>query len=219
MRRAALALAILAGGVGLLAAASARGGEAGSSIREGGTFRVSFWSSDFDYIDPALSYRVATWTLVDTTCAKLMSYPDRPPPEGFRLAPEVAAGFPRVSRDFKTFTFTLRNDFRFSNGTPVRASAFARAIHRSLVPAMRSPGAPYTQDIVGAEDFQAGRTTAVRGVVARGNRLVIRFTRPVPDFAARTTMPFFCAVPPTVSVPFRRPARTTSPSTAPVSAS
>ena len=31
---------------------------------------------------------------------------------------------------------------------------------------------------------------------ARGNELVIRLTRRVPDFTARLTMPFFCAVPP-----------------------
>jgi peptide/nickel transport system substrate-binding protein len=197
MRRAALPLAMLAVGAGLLASAAARGGDSGESIRNGGTFRVSFWASDFDHIDPALSYG-PTWALVDTTCATLMRYPDRPPPEGFRLAPEVAAGFPRVTRDLKTFTFTLRRDFRFSDGTPVRASAFARAIERSLVPAMRSPGAQYTQDIVGAKAFQAGRTTSVAGVVARGNRLVIRFVRPVPDFPAQTTMAFFCAVPPTL---------------------
>jgi peptide/nickel transport system substrate-binding protein len=196
MRRAWLPLALVAVAAGALATAAPRGSEA-NTTREGGTFRVSWWASDFDHIDPALSYG-PTWALVDTTCAKLMAYPDRPPPEGFRLRPEVAVGFPHISQDFKTFTFTLRNDFRFSDGTRVRASAFARAIHRTLVPAMRSPGAQYTEDIVGAKDFQAGRSTAVAGVVARGNRLVIRFTRPIPDFAARTTMPFFCAVPPTL---------------------
>ena len=53
------------------------------------------------------------------------------------------------------------------------------------------------------------------GVVARGNTLVVRFTREVRDFAAWTTMPFFCAVPPTLPpkrggrarVPRRRPLR------------
>jgi peptide/nickel transport system substrate-binding protein len=197
MRRAALSLAMLALGAGLLASAAAHGGDARGSIREGGTFRVSWQANFFDHIDPAISYG-PTWALVDTTCASLMRYPDKPPPAGFRLAPEVAAGFPRVSSDFKTFTFTLRTNFRFSDGAPVRASAFARAIERTLAPGMTSPGAQYTQDIVGAKEFQAGRTTSVAGVVARGNRLVIRFTRPVPDFAARTTMPFFCAVPPTL---------------------
>jgi peptide/nickel transport system substrate-binding protein len=187
----------LAAAVGALLAASTNAKSASDQVRKGGTFRVSWEANFFDHIDPAISYG-PTWALVNTTCASLMRYPDRPAPAGFRLAPEVAAGFPRVSRDFKTFTFTLRTNFRFSDGAPVRASAFARAIERTLAPGMTSPGAQYTQDIVGAEEFQAGRTTSVAGVVARGNRLVVRFTRPVPDFAARTTMPFFCAVPPTL---------------------
>jgi hypothetical protein len=53
MKRAALPLAMLAVGAGLLASAAARGGDSGESIRNGGTFRVSFWASDFDHMDPA----------------------------------------------------------------------------------------------------------------------------------------------------------------------
>jgi peptide/nickel transport system substrate-binding protein len=193
MRRAALAT--LALGACLLPSAAARGEEAGRSL-EGGTFRIVFPSTEFDSIDPALSYTVPSGALLETTCARLMTHPDKPPPEGFRLVPEVAAGFPHVSRDGKTHTFTLRSGFRFSDGTAVRASAFARAIHRTLAPGVQSPGAQYTSDIVGAEDFRAGRTTSMAGVTARGNRLVVRFTRPVPDFAARTAQSFFCAVPP-----------------------
>jgi len=162
--------------------------------RDGGIFRVVL--PEFDYVDPALSYSFGGWALLDTTCARLMTYPDKPAPEGFRVVPEVAADYPKISRNGKTYTFTLRSGFRFSDGTPVRASAFAHAINRSLARGVDSPGARYTGDIVGAADVQAGRTTAAAGVVARGNTLVIRFTRPVVDFAAKTTMPFFCAVPP-----------------------
>lgn len=176
------------------------GGTAGATppreTREEGIFRISM--EGVDYIDPALSYSTQGWALLDTTCARLMAYPDKPPPEGLRLVPEVAADFPKVSRNGKTYTFTLRKGFRFSDGTPVRASAFARAIHRTLTPGIRSPAQQYTLDIAGAADVLAGKTKSAAGVIARGNRLVIRFTRPVPDFAAQTTMPFFCAVPPTL---------------------
>ncbi len=125
-----------------------------------------------------------------------MSRPDKPAPEGFRLVPEVAADFPEVSRNGKTYTFTLRHGFRFSDGTPVLASAFARAINRVLAPGVRSPGAQFMMDIAGAAEVQAGKAKSAAGISARGSRLVIRLTRPAPDFPARTTMPFFCAVPP-----------------------
>ena len=163
--------------------------------REGGIFRVVM--PTLDYVDPALAYSFS-WALLDTTCARLMTYPDKPAPEGLRLVPEVAAGFPKMSRNGKTHTFTLRTGFRFSDGTPVRASAFARAINRTLAPGVQSPGAQYTGDIVGAADVRSGKTDAAAGVSARGNPLTVRFARPVVNFPAMTSMPFFCAVPPTL---------------------
>jgi peptide/nickel transport system substrate-binding protein len=173
------------------------GDAAGSGdARSGGTFVVSLQGLDF--IDPALSYTPQGWALLDTTCARLMTHPDKPPPEGFRLVPEVAAGYPKISRDSKTYTFTLRDGFRFSDGTRVRASAFARAINRTLMPDIRSTAAQYTRDIAGAADVQSGKAQAAPGVIARGNTLVVRFTRPVLDFAAKTTSTAFCAVPPTL---------------------
>jgi peptide/nickel transport system substrate-binding protein len=184
---------LVAVGAGLLVASSQG---AGDQVRRGGTFRVALRL--LDSVDPALAYSTQAWALLDTTCARLMNYPDKPPPAGFRLVPEVAAGPPRVSDNAKTFTFTLRAGFRFSDGTPVRASAFERAIYRTLAPGIRTLGEQYTRDIVGAGQVRAGRTTDVPGVVAQGRRLVVRLTRSTPDFPARTTMPFFCAVPPTL---------------------
>jgi peptide/nickel transport system substrate-binding protein len=85
-----------------------------------------------------------------------------------------------VSRDYRTFTFTLRRTFRFSDGTQVRADAFARAITRTLAPGVKSPWAAYTRDIA--------------QVAASGSTLTVRLKRPTPDFIARTV--FLCAVPP-----------------------
>ena len=164
--------------------------------RQGGIFHVAL--ADLDYVDPALAYTPGSWAVLDTTCARLMTYPDKALPEGLSVVPEVAADYPKISRNGKTFTFKLRSGFRFSDGTPVHASAFARAINRTLAKGVESGAAQYTADIVGAADVQAGKTTTAAGVSARGNTLVVRFTRPVVDFAAITTMPFLCAVPPTM---------------------
>ena len=195
MRRAQVSLVALACGLGLLAA-SAVPSRASVAAKSGGTLNISLTPGVTDSLDPALSYTAPGWALLSATCAGLMRYPSKPPPAGLRIAPEVAAFPPRVSSDGKTYTFTLRKNFRFSDGKPVRADAFARAISRMLIPGMKSPGAEYAKDIVGAEAVTAGTRTVPAGVTARGTRLVIKFTRPSPDFPLRTTMPFFCAVPP-----------------------
>lgn len=186
-------------GVVVLAVAAQAGAGGAREAKEGGIFRISVApQAGLDYIDPALSYTPIGWALLDTTCARLMSYPDKPPPAGYHPVPEVAAGIPKASRDLRTYTFKIRPGFRFNNGAPVRASAFERAINRTLAPSMNSPGVIYVRDIVGADAVLAGKTAKARGVVARGDKLVVRFTHPAPDFPTRTTLPFFCAVPPTL---------------------
>ena len=168
----------------------------GSSARgrEGGILRISFSPVlPVDSVDPALSFFPPGWSLLEATCARLYTYPDRASPASFRPQREVAAGY-AVSKDLKRYTFTLRRGFRFSNGEPVRASAFAQAINRAL--RVKSPGAVFMDDIVGAEAVLAGRRQGARGVRPRGYTLVVEFKRPAPDFPARTALPFFCAVPP-----------------------
>jgi ABC-type transport system substrate-binding protein len=194
--RLTLSLVMLALGAGLLGAAAAHGGHAGASIRNGGTFRIAFVGGTGN-IDPALLDGIG-FDALDAICARLMTYPDKAPPEGFRLVPEVAAGYPKVSKDGKTFTFTLRRGFRFSNGDAVRASAFERAIMRTLL--VNGGYAALIEDIVGAADVLAGKATSAKGVVATGSRLVIKLTRRTPDFPARMATLAFCAVPPTLPV-------------------
>jgi ABC-type transport system substrate-binding protein len=181
----------------LLVSTEAGAPASASSARDGGIFRISFAAaSGIDYIDPALASTAPGWALLDTTCARLLTYPDKPAPAAYRLVPEVAVAFPKVSPDLTTYTFTLHKGFRFSNGAPVRASAFARAIHRMLDPEMNSPGAQHVRDIVGATDVLAGKKATASGVVARGYTLIVRFRRPAPDFLHRTASTFFCAVVP-----------------------
>ena len=192
-----------AAAVGLVLALAGQAGAFGSrsEVRKGGIFRISYAiGSGIDYLDPALAYTAPAWALLDTTCLRLMSYPDKPSPASFRLVSEAAVGPPKVSRDGKTYTFTVRPGFRFSDGKPVRASAFARAITRVLSPAMASPWAEQLSDVAGASDVRAGRAKAASGVSARGNILTIRFVRPPAAVDVRMAMPYMCAVPPSLPI-------------------
>ena len=142
----------------------------------------------------------------------------------YDIVPEVAAGYPQsVSDDYKTFTFTApARTSASATGVPCgRAPSLMRSTER-LRPTSSHPARCSRADIVGAADVLAGRRKTAAGVVARGNTLIVRFTRPAPDFVARTTLPFFCAVPPRPAVRPRRRrcvsrggARTTRSSTGP----
>jgi ABC-type transport system substrate-binding protein len=192
-----VALVVLGAVLVGLASGRSDAGRPDATPPRGGTFRVVFAPPEqLDSMDPAIANTQASWSLLDLTCARLMTYPDKPGQAAYRLAPEVAAGPPKVSRDGKTYTFMLRRTFRFSDGKPVDARAFARSINRALAPGLRSLGTRYMEDIVGARAVLSGRARNASGVIARGYRLTIRLVQPLGDLPARTSMPFFCAVPP-----------------------
>ena len=137
-------------------------------------------SSEHETTDPALDLDLQR---SGATCALLYNYPDRPFPDGARLQPEVARGQPSVSADGLTYTFRIREGFRFSppSNEPVTAAAFKRAIERALDPKTGS--------------FAAELAKNVTRVRARGNTLVLTLRQPAPSIVSLIAAPYFCAVP------------------------
>jgi peptide/nickel transport system substrate-binding protein len=190
MMRRRFGMLMLAIAVALLAAGGAEGVPR-AQPRAGGIFRIV--TTDLDSIDPAIS--IYAWSELKATCVHLMSYTDNPLHGGLRLTPEVAAVWPKVSPDGRTYTFTIKPGFRFNTGEKVTAASFAHELNRIIDPALQSPWAVYAQDIVGAQDVLDGKATQASGLVARGNKLVIHLTEDARDFPARTSIAPFCAVP------------------------
>ena len=184
-RRLTLSLAMAAIGVGLLVASSFAGAASASSpqragsgeAKRGGTLRLNVSNTDFEFTDPAMAYDAIGWQMLYAVNITLLNYPDKPAPEGTRLVPEAAAGFPRVSRDGKTYTFTVRSGLKFSDGSPVTAAAFKRAIERAADPQQASPAIAFLHDVVGADARNLGKARSVSGVTANGQTLVIKLVR------------------------------------------
>ena len=200
MRRRLVLPAALAVCGALMVAAAPLAADNASRATTGGTLRVNYSLSDFGYLDPALAYDGPSWTLLYVTGATLLSFADAPAPKGSTVVPDAAESFPRVSRDGKTYTFTLRKGLRFSDGSPVTAAAFARALYRAVSPEQVSPGAPFISDIVGYEAVSSGKAKSLSGVTARGRTLVIRLSRPRPTIISELALPFFQAVKPTMAI-------------------
>ena len=192
-------------GVGLIIAASATAApSAGHPAKvvkaaAGGTI-VTELESDVDYTDPQLTYYSPMWELMYATACKLMNYPDKEAPAGGQVQPEVAAGLPVVSKDGKTYTFTVKSGYKFSNGQPVTAANFKMAIDRLTDPKIASSTAFLTSDlIVGAQDRLDGKSESVSGVSVKGNKVIIRLIHPGPDLLARLATPPFQAIPATLA--------------------
>src|SRR5919201_1013162 len=196
-----LSIATLAIGVGLLVAAgfaspaSSNPAKAGSKAARGGTLRVD-QRSDFDFIDPALAYFSHSWQVEYATQCKLLNFPDKEATAGgTRIVPEVATSLPAVSKNGKTYTFTLKKTFKFADGSPVTAANFAYAFNRDLQPKMSSPATTFIEDIKGADAVLSGKAASASGVKAlSATKLRITLTHVAPDFLARITMPFFSAI-------------------------
>jgi peptide/nickel transport system substrate-binding protein len=181
------AAAVASAALLLTATGSARG------IREGGTLRVGMEGALLPSIDPAF---LVARHLLGATCAGVMMIRKRP--EGLRLLPEIAADDPTITEEGKTYTFSIRKGVRFSTGAPVTAKSFAYTINRILNPRMIGQYAPSVQPfriIVGAQDVIDGKAAAASGIAARGNRLVIKLTKPAGDFPVRLAGPSFCVLP------------------------
>src|SRR5262245_61263546 len=189
---------LVVGAVLLLAAAVGAPAE-GASARKGGVLRWSL-RFDLDSVDPALADLPPSRALLGASCALLFSDPDEGGAAGTRVVPEVVDQW-GVSGDGKVYTFELKRTFHFHKGAPVTARSFAEAFNRDANPTMKSPAVAYLHEIVGADAVIAGKATTISGVrVLAPYRLQIRLTKPLGDFTARLTMPFFCPLLPNTPV-------------------
>ena len=181
-RRVLAGAAVTATGVFLAASlGGARAGE-GRGVKEGGTFRV-VTAGGFFTIDPALAGNgPAEGSVLRPTCAGLLASPDKSLPAGLRVVPDLAEAQPVVSKDGKTYTFRIRKDARFSDGTPVTARNFLRAFERIFDPSMNSSQGAFFDIIVGATEMLDGKTKTLAGVSAAGRTLTVKLTRRVADF-------------------------------------
>jgi peptide/nickel transport system substrate-binding protein len=180
-----------------LLAASAVGASGGNSVRRGGTLHVA---GGFPHADPAVDAEQFP-AFFNATQLTLVAFPDQ---GGTQIVPEAAA-LPTISADGRTYSFTIRRGFRFSDGSPVTAANFTAAFRRIFDPRLQSFShhrlvAPsYTAnlfaDVVGARAFMQGKAKSISGIRTKGDKLVIHLVSPRPDLLARLAMPFVTAVP------------------------
>lgn len=132
--------------------------------KTGGTLKAVFTSNP-DFMDPALSYTQEGWNLLWTVYTPLLTYRHEEGAGGSELIPGLATALPKVTNGGKTYELTLRKGLKYSDGTPVKASDFERTVQRVLN--LESGGSSFYLPITGAEEYvKAGKATKdIPGIV------------------------------------------------------
>lgn len=135
----------------------------------------------FDPPDPPRNSNPFIFEVERATCAELVRFS----PTTGSLEPDLAREMPAVSRDGRTYTFTLRRGLHFAppSGAPVTARAVRHSIERALSPKLGTPrpAAEYLRDLARLR--------------VNGNRITLTIRAPSPDFLERLALPYYCTVP------------------------
>ena len=206
-KRFLLSIAMLAVGAAMLAAASIASPGASQKrtapqshvAKNGGTFRATL-QTDIENVDPARSYYVPEWQYEWMTGRMLLSYTHAQGSKGYRLFNDGITKY-TVSKDGKTYTFFIRKGMKFSDGKPVTAANFRWAYLRILNPNVQSPIASFFTDpasvnIVGAIDYNAGKSQSVAGLQTKGKyKFIMKLVHSSPLVLS------LIALPPTMAQP------------------
>jgi peptide/nickel transport system substrate-binding protein len=84
---------------------------------------------------------------------------------GTQVIPAVATALPTITDGGMTYTVTIRQGLKYSDGSPVKASDFPFAIERALKLGW-SAASFITSNVVGAKAYSAGKAKSVSGITA-----------------------------------------------------
>jgi ABC-type transport system substrate-binding protein len=116
------------------------------------------YSQDMRTSDPHIAYETETWPTASLFYIGLVKMKDASTPE-----PALAASW-KISDDGTTYTFTLRDGIKFSNGRAITTDDVKYSFMRLLNPKTASPTAFMFTPLIGVEEYQAGTATDVPGI-------------------------------------------------------
>jgi ABC-type transport system substrate-binding protein len=139
--------------------------------------------SDISTLDPHIGYDTLSWPTSSLFYVGLIGLGENQQP-----VPRLAESF-SVSEDGLTYTFTLREGIRFSNGREITGDDVKYSFERLLNPETASPTAYFFNMIEGADAVIAGETTELSGITVEGRTITFRMTRPEWTLTQRFALP------------------------------
>jgi len=191
--RKTLPAVLLAAAIAVVAVGSS---SARSADHKGGTLKLLAKAAG-GTLDPQVNYTLQYWQLYQATYDGLLAFKKAGGDQAFEVVPDLASGY-RISKDGKTWVFTLRKGIKFSNGKPVTVQDVVSSFQRIFKVKSPTSGGFYA-GIVGADKClkTPATCTLAGGVVgnAKANTVTIHLTAPDPEFKFKLAVPHASIVP------------------------
>src|SRR5579885_3191294 len=146
-------------------------------------------SADITTFDPALASDIPSIAAVDMVFTGLVTLDDK-----LQIHNQLAQSY-QVSSDGLTWTFKLKPNLKFSDGTPLTSKDVAYSIDRSLSPAINNQSGVALTYLGLIKDAPERTTGKVKTVIGTGvqtpddNTVVIHITKPAAYFLGALTYP------------------------------
>ncbi|MEV7625849.1 ABC transporter substrate-binding protein [Actinoplanes sp. NPDC089786] len=164
---------------------------------QGGTLTV-LNQGGITHLDPARLYTSGGGNIPSLLFRTLTTRNRQPGDAGTKPAPDLATDLGTSSDGAKTWTYKLRDDIFFEDGTPITAADVKYGIERSFSPDLPG-GAPYLRDwLADAASYQGPykQPEGIRSIETPDEKtIVFKLSKPEGDFPFLATATQFAPVP------------------------
>ncbi|MGP3957699.1 ABC transporter substrate-binding protein [Nonomuraea sp. 3N208] len=192
----AVLLALTACGGGGGAPATGSSGGPGATPATGGTVRV-LANADFSHLDPARGWDGGVNNFYRLIYRGLTTFGAGPGAEGTKIVADLATDTGRPSDNAKTWTYTLKDNLFFEDGTPITSEAVKFGFSRAFDPEA-GIGSPYARLLLEAsKDYKGPYLSGDLDTIETpdAKTVVFHLKKPFADFPSALTMVNFTPFP------------------------
>jgi peptide/nickel transport system substrate-binding protein len=202
-----VAIAALAAACGSSSNTTSGGGDGSSSSAStaspetagarGGTLITRANAAPSGSPDPQVNYTLQEWQFLIITHDGLVGFKRSSGAAGTQIVPDLATEVPKPTDNGKTYTFTLRDGVKFSNGKAV-TGADVKATFERLFKIGDSPNAGSWYNVIAGGDacVKTPKTCDLsKGIEVNGNQVTFHLTKGDPEFLSQLSVPFAFILP------------------------
>ena len=192
----AIATSLALAGCSAQPAGSDAGDGVGGTPIAGGTLHV-LQNADFSHLDPAQGFDGGVNNFYRLIYRTLTTQSTGEGAEGTEIVPDLATDVGTPNADSTEWTFTLKDDLFFEDGTPITSADVRFGVERALDPSI-SIGSPYAKLVLDIPEGYEGHYNSgpLESIETPDDKtIVFHLNQPFADFAAVVAQPPFTPFP------------------------